>query len=173
MRRQMFFDKLADRHAVRRSDPLGATLGRTVMGQRRHELSDEEWALLEPLLPGVKTPGRYYKDHRRILNGMLFRISTGIPWRDLPDRYGPWQTVYSRHRRWSRSGLWGRVLAALQRDSNASGQIEWSIWSGHGSDMGAHEAAAAGGKKSARTRSPGSRAVAQPREIGHKTASGR
>ena len=173
MRRQVIFGKRADRHAVRCSDPLGATPGRTVMGQRRHELSDEEWALLEPLLPGVKTPGRYYKDHRRILNGMLFRISTGIPWRDLPDRYGPWQTVYSRHRRWSRSGLWDRVLAALQRDLNASGQIEWSIWPADGSNMRAHEAAAAGGKRSARTRRSGSRTLAQPREMVHKTASGR
>lgn len=133
------------------------------MGQRRHELSDEEWALLEPLLPEVETPGRYYEDHRRILNGILFRISTGIPWRDLPDRYGPWQTVYSRHRRWSRSGLWDRVLAALQRDLDASSQIKWSIRSAAGSDIRVHEAAAAEGEKSARARSSGSRSGAQPR----------
>lgn len=75
------------------------------MVPHRHELSDEEWALLQPLLPAIQTRGRRYQDHRRLLNGMLFRISTGIPWRDLPERHGPWQTVYSRYRRWSRSGL--------------------------------------------------------------------
>ena len=72
---------------------------------RRHELSDEEWALLEPLLPAQQTGGSPFRDHRTVLNGILFRVRTGIQWRDLPERYGPWQTVYSRYRRWSRSGL--------------------------------------------------------------------
>lgn len=64
--------------------------------QRRHELSDEEWAKLAPLLPPRKTAGRYYRDHRQILNAMLYWLHTGVPWRDLPERYGPWETVYSR-----------------------------------------------------------------------------
>jgi K+ transporter len=57
------------------------------MARRRHELSDEDWALLEPLLPQLRTPGRHYRDHRTVLNGMLFRLNIGIPWRDLPDRH--------------------------------------------------------------------------------------
>lgn len=123
-----------------------------VVGQHRHELSDQEWALLEPLLPRQQTAGRHYRDHRSILNGMLFHLSTGVPWRDLPERYGPWQTVYSRHRRWCRSGLWDTILAALQRELDATGQIEWSIWSLDGSNVRAHKAASGGGKKSARPR---------------------
>lgn len=122
------------------------------MVPHRHELSDEEWALLQPLLPPSQTRGRYYQDHRRLLNGMLFRINTGIPWRDLPERYGPWQTVYSRYRRWSRSGLWDRILTALQRELDATGQIEWSLWCIDGSNVRAHKAAAGGGKKSAQPR---------------------
>jgi hypothetical protein len=56
---------------------------------RRHELTDEEWALLEPLLPPPRGHGRPYQNHRRILNGILFVLHTGVPWRDLPERYGP------------------------------------------------------------------------------------
>jgi transposase len=116
------------------------------MVPHRHELSDEEWELLQLLLPPLQTRGRYYQDHRRLLNGMLFRINTGIPWRDLPERYGPWQTVYSRYRRWSRSGLWDRILTALQRELDAAGQIEWMLWCIDGSNVRTHKAAAGGGE---------------------------
>jgi transposase len=73
------------------------------MGQHRHELSDAEWARLVPLLPLRQTGGRPYQDHRRVLNGMLWILHTGAPWRDLPERYRPWRTVYSRFRRWLRA----------------------------------------------------------------------
>lgn len=119
------------------------------MVPHRHELSDAEWRFLQPLLPALQTRGRYYQDHRRVLNGMLFRIHTGIPWRDLPERYGPWQTVYWRYRRWSRNGLWDRILTALQRDLDTSGHIEWSLWCIDGSNVRAHKAASGAGKKSA------------------------
>lgn len=59
------------------------------MAHHRHELSDAEWALLEPRLPALDTRGRYYRDHGAVLNGMLFCIYTCVPWRDLPERYGP------------------------------------------------------------------------------------
>lgn len=122
------------------------------MASHRHELSDEEWRLLQPLLPPLQTRGRYYHDHRRLLNGMLFRLNTGIPWRDLPERYGPWQTVYCRYRHWARSGLWDRLLPTLQRQLDATGQIEWSLWCIDGSNVRAHKAAAGAGKKSAQRR---------------------
>lgn len=137
---------------------------------RRHELSDEEWARLEPLLPARETRGRYYRDHRIVLNGMLYWLHTGVPWRDLPPRFGPWQTVYSRFRRWSRTGLWERVLAALQRDLDAAGQIEWRLWCIDGSNVRAHKAAAgaAAGKKNAAGRAGRPRAGPLPRRLGQQ-----
>ena len=75
-------------------------------------------ALLEPLLPRQRSSdkGHPYKEHRQIVNGMLWILHTGASWRDLPPRYGAWESVYSRFRRWTRSGLWDHILAALQRE---------------------------------------------------------
>lgn len=136
----------------------------------RHELSDEEWALLEPLLPAVQTQGTYYRDHRTILNGMLYWLHTGVPWRDLPERYGPWQTVYSRFRRWSREGLWDRMLAVLQRDLDAAGKIDWVVWCIDGSNVRAHKAAAGGGKKPAPPRAERPRAGPLARRLRQQAA---
>ena len=67
---------------------------------RRHELTDEQWDRLEPLLPPQRpATGRPAKDHRMVLNGILWILRTGAPWRDLPERYGSWKTIYSRFRR--------------------------------------------------------------------------
>ena len=119
------------------------------MPPRRHELSDDEWALVEPLLPPQRTRGTHYRDHRTLLDAMLYRLHTGVPWRDLPERYGPWQTAYSRFRRWSRDGTWDRLLAALQRDLDAAGGIDWTLFCIDGSSVRAHRAAAGAGKKPA------------------------
>jgi transposase len=79
---------------------------------RRFELTDDEWQRLAPLLPAM-TPqrGGRWRDHRQVLNGILFRVRTGIPWRDLPERYGPWETVYKRFARWQTDGTWARIGA--------------------------------------------------------------
>lgn len=114
---------------------------------RRHELSDQEWSVLEPLLPEQQTDGRHYRNHRTILNGLLYWHHTGVPWRDLPERYGPWQTVYSRFRRWSRNGLWDRILEALQRELDGLGNVDWEIFAIDGSNVRAHKAAAGAGEK--------------------------
>jgi transposase len=84
----------------------------------RFDLSDEEWGLLEPLMPRARKSGR--QDDRRIMNGIFYILRTGAPWRDLPERYGPYTTVYNRFNRWSRRGIWKRMfdrLAARSRDS--------------------------------------------------------
>ena len=92
---------------------------------RRHELTDEQFARLEPLLPPERpATGRPNHGHRRILNGILWRLKTGAPWRDIPARYGKWDTVYSRFRRWQRAGVWAQVLAALQADADARGELD-------------------------------------------------
>jgi transposase len=86
---------------------------------RRHELTDAQWKKIEPLLPANGKPGGQWADHRKVINGVLFRARTGVPWPDLPERYGPWQTVYERHRRWSADGTWNKILQELQIEADA------------------------------------------------------
>ena len=74
----------------------------------RFDLSDEEWALLEPLLPKSRKSARV--DDRKIVNAIFYVLRTGMPWRDLPARYGPYTTAYNRFNRWSRRGIWKRVF---------------------------------------------------------------
>jgi len=81
---------------------------------RRHDLSDEEWARLKPLLPAHPRQGHRWNDHRLVIGGILFRTRTGCPWRDLPERFGSWKTVYNRHRRWSADGTWEMILSRLR-----------------------------------------------------------
>ncbi|WP_329536733.1 IS5 family transposase (plasmid) [Streptomyces sp. NBC_01450] len=93
----------------------------------RGDLSDEEWARLEPHLPKNVGRGGRWQSHRRVINGILFRQRTGIPWRDLPTRFGKWKTVHDRHRRWSADGTWERVLQAVQAQADAEGRVDWSM----------------------------------------------
>lgn len=93
----------------------------------RHDLTDQEWALLEPLLPDLgPRKARPWKDHRQVVNGVLWRTRTGSPWRDLPESYGCWKTVYNRHRRWSADGTWARVLSELQRGCDLA-EARWVV----------------------------------------------
>jgi transposase len=94
----------------------------------RHDLTDEEWARLEALLPD-QTPrrGGRWADHRTVLNGVFWRTRCGLPWRDLPPQYGNWKTVYNRHRRWSGDGTWARILDELRRDADQQESLEWTI----------------------------------------------
>ncbi len=73
---------------------------------RRHELTDEQWQVIEPLLPPSRAKGRPRVDDRRVINGMLFKAKTGVAWRDLPERYGPWKTAHERLRKWTADGTW-------------------------------------------------------------------
>ena len=91
-------------------------------------LTDETWARIEPLLPPVKGPmGMPFRPHRPVVEGIVYRLRTGVPWRDLPREFGAWQTVHRRHQRWSADGTWDRVLAALQADADAAGGIDWRV----------------------------------------------
>jgi transposase len=122
--------------------------------RRRHELSDAEWARLEPLLP-PRQAGRPRKDDRLVVNGILWKLATGAPWRDLPERYGPWQTVYTRFRRWTAAGVWDRIFAAVQRQADAAGQIDWDVHFVDGTTVRAHQhAAGAKGGPSGRSARP-------------------
>lgn len=93
----------------------------------RHDLTDEQWALLEPHLPSREPRrGRPWQDHRRVIDGILWRTRTGSPWRDLPPSYGCWKTIYNRHRTWSADGTWDHVLQELQRGSDGDAE-EWVV----------------------------------------------
>ena len=118
----------------------------------RHELSEAQWERLAPLLPPQHRSGRGRpaKNHRIIVNAILWRLTTGVPWRDLPDRYGSWRTVDSRFRRWQRAGVWERVLTALQQHADAAGELDWSLHFLDGTTIHAHQHAA-GAKKGAAT----------------------
>lgn len=91
----------------------------------RTDLTEAQWKKLESLLPANPRRGHVYRDHRRVVNGIVWRMKTGAPWRDIPERYGPWQTCYDRFVRWSRDGTWQRILTALQVDVDAEGNIDW------------------------------------------------
>jgi transposase len=91
---------------------------------KRQTLTDAQWDLVESLLPPQKpATGRPAKDHRTVVEGILWQLATGTPWRDLPERFGPWQTLYSRYRRWRQSGVWDRVQHAL----GANGEVDWAL----------------------------------------------
>lgn len=87
---------------------------------RRHELTDEQWKKIEPLLPVNGRPGGQWADHRMVISGVLYRARTGVPWPDLPERFGNWKTVYERHRRWSADGTWQRILGELRIEADAT-----------------------------------------------------
>jgi transposase len=125
---------------------------------RRFEITDDEWHRLAPLLPAT-TPrrGGRWRDHRQVLNSIVFRTRTGIPWRDLPERYGPWQTVYKRFARWQQDGTWARIEAALHTAASAAGELDWHAQI-DSTVVRAHQHAAGARKGGlSRPRRPGSR----------------
>jgi transposase len=94
------------------------------------------------LPPEKPRTGRPNEDHRRILNGILWVLRTGAPWRDLPRRYGPVGTVSSRFYRWRASGVWERILTALQAEADARGEVDWDLHFVDASIIRAHQHAA-------------------------------
>ena len=106
-------------------------------------LTDPQWETLRPFLPPQKPRcGRPANDHRTVLEGILWVLRTGSPWRSLPTRYGSWKTVSSRFYRWQRAGIWDRVLAALQRRADAEGRLDWTLHFVDSTVVRAHQHAA-------------------------------
>lgn len=106
---------------------------------RRGEMDERQWTQIKPLLPPQKPDlGRPAKDHRLIINGILWILRTGAPWRDLPERYGAWSTVAGRFYYWRKIGVWQPVLMALQSKADAEGQLNWDIHFVDGSVIRAH-----------------------------------
>ncbi|MGA6160345.1 IS5 family transposase [Stenotrophomonas sp. NPDC087984] len=94
----------------------------------RHDLTNAQWAKLEPLLPAGKKSGRPpVHTKRQMIDGIRWRTRAGAPWRDVPERYGPWGTVYGLFRRWQRDGTWHRIFEQLQARADAEGLITWDV----------------------------------------------
>jgi transposase len=119
-----------------------------MQAKRRYELTDAQWARLEPLLPPEKPEtGRPNNDHRQVVNGILWVLNSGAPWRDLPRRYGRVGTVSSRFYRWRRSGVWQRVLEDLQALADAEGRVGWALHFLDSTVVRAHQHAAGARKE--------------------------
>ncbi len=111
-------------HAARRARGQPAAGGGPpiqVLFAGRLELTDAQWARIPPLVPVQQPPtGRPNKDHRTILAGMLWVMRTGSAWRDLPEHFGPWETVHGRYQRWRKAGIWQRILDTLAHGDHPS-----------------------------------------------------
>jgi transposase len=123
---------------------------------KRHELTDQQWELIAPFFPPrVRKRGGQWKDDRTMLNAIFWRLNTGAPWRDLPERYGPHQTVHDRFTLLRCSGLLDRILETLQLHLNERGLIDFDLWCVDGSSIRASRAAAgASAKKKSRASRP-------------------
>lgn len=126
---------------------------------RRHELTAQQWRVVEALLPvsGPRAVPRV--DDRRVVNAMLYRAKTGIAWRDLPERYGPWKTVYNRFWRWSRNGTLAVMVTRVRVIADAVDELDREV-SVDSSIVRAHEHAAG-----ARVIRAGEERVLRPRRV--------
>ncbi|MFE3582736.1 IS5 family transposase [Streptomyces vinaceus] len=121
----------------------------------RGDLTDVQWAVLEPLLPKGKKLGRPPTwARRRLVDGIRFRVRTGVPWRDLPAEYGPWGRGYDLFRRWQRDGTWHRIFTALQAQADAKELITWDL-NVDSTVCRAHQHAAGARKRGSQKEPPG------------------
>lgn len=142
----------------------------------RGDLTEEGWNVIAPLLPAERGRwGRPAKDNRKYVNGMLWVLRTGAPWRDLPEKYGHWNSVYRRHSRWRDLGVWESVLAALTDalEDDTSYSMDSTVVRGH-----VQAAGAKGGLKKKRLvvrweASPVKFTLLQMPEAGHSSSTSR
>jgi transposase len=129
----------------------------------RHDLGDDEWSVLEPLLPAGRKAGRPPKWARRqLIDGIRWRIRAGAPWRDVPPCYGPWQSVYGLFRRWQRDGTWRKILTALQALADAAGHVTWDVSVDSGTARAHQHAAGARKDGTAQKEPPGGDGALEP-----------
>jgi transposase len=111
---------------------------------RRHEIEQEAWERIAGLLPGkAGDPGVTAADNRLFINAVFWIAKTGAPWRDLPPRFGPWNSVFQRFNRWSKKGVWQKVAEALADDAD----LEWLMIDSTVVRAHQHAAGKKGGKK--------------------------
>ena len=114
-------------------------------------MSDAQWHTIQEFLPANGRRGKQWKDHRAVIDGILWALSDGGRWRNLPERFGKWKTVYERFRRWSQEGLWDEILGELQVRKAGAGGIDWGLFAIDGTVVRAHQSAAGASKKSSPT----------------------
>jgi transposase len=119
-----------------------------------YRLSDHQYEQIKDLLPTNGQRGGQWKDHRTMIDGILWALADGGRWRNLPAEFGPWQSVYDRFRSWARRGLGDKILRRLQARKMHAGDIDWALFCIDGSVVRAHQSAAGTSKKNSR---PGSR----------------
>lgn len=131
----------------------------------RLQLSDSKWAKIQAFLAGDYRVGEPGRDDRNFIEAVLWWRRTGVPWRDLPDEFGPWKTVFNRFDRWSKNGKWDRLYRALQTDIDD----EWHSLDSTSNRAHQHAAGGKGGRRSTRSGAPA--ADLRPRSIGSSTRS--
>lgn len=95
---------------------------------RAATFTDAQWDRIVDLLPSSDgCRGRPFRDHRQVLEGIAYRFRTGVAWRDLPEKFGPWQTVWKRHKRFSGDGTYDKIHARLLAEADAVGNIVWNV----------------------------------------------
>lgn len=91
-------------------------------------LTDDQWGLIASLMPSSDgRRGRPFRDHRMVVEGIIYRYRTGVAWRDVPECFGPWQTVWKRHRLFSGDGTWDKILTVLLAQADGAGLIDWEV----------------------------------------------
>jgi transposase len=126
----------------------------------RYELTDEQWQKIEKMFPANKGKrGGQWQDHRQVVNGMIWILCSGAPWRDLPERYGNWKRVYDRFRRYRIDGFFGQLLRKLQVQLNKQGLIDFHLWHVDSTTVRAHKSAAGAGLKRGAGRSKASHRI--------------
>jgi len=91
-------------------------------------LSDAQTARIESLMPSSDGQrGRPFRDHRQVVEAIIYRFRTGVAWRDLPACFGPWQTAWKRHKRFSIDGTWDKIHARLVAEADAAGEVDWAV----------------------------------------------
>ncbi|GAB2715040.1 hypothetical protein GCM10027172_07430 [Halomonas garicola] len=117
----------------------------------RYEVSNHGWSLIEDIVSPPQRMGRPRRDDRQILNGIFWVLCSGAKWRDVPERYGPWTTVYERFRRWRDDGTFDAVLERLHLQLREDGLMDLDTWMVDSTSIRATRAASGGGKKGAQT----------------------
>ena len=116
----------------------------------RHGLSDDPWELIADIFPPPAETGRPQRNRRTMVDEILWILRTGSPWRDLPDEFGPWETVYGCFDRWNADGTLDEILQRLRAAQVDIGAIEEDFWYVDGSIVRAHRCTGGGGKKGIR-----------------------